>query len=281
MAVEKLHPDKQATARPRSELSSPAYNLADCLQVADLIHKRGGGTATAEHLSSYLGYKSTNNGSYLARMGAARAFGLVGKAGNYFVPTPLALQILTPVYQTDAKRALVDAFFNVPLFKRVYDDFKGKELPPEFGMKNALRQQYGVIPNRIGLAYRILMESAEQSGFFETRNGAKTHLILPAFPVGAATTTRTADDRSGAADNSGGGNSGGGDGTNDLGNASASTGAGHANGSSITAARSPQLAEVKAQYLQTLIKLFEEKSADGELDEKLMERIERLLGATA
>ena len=35
---------------------------------------------------------------------------------------------------------------------------------------------------------------------------------------------------------------------------------------------------VKAQYLSTLIKLFEDKAAKGEMDEKLMERIERLMG---
>lgn len=39
------------------------------------------------------------------------------------------------------------------------------------------------------------------------------------------------------------------------------------------------MADVKAKYVTTLIALFEEKASKGEVDEKLMERIERLLGA--
>lgn len=276
MAVEKLHPEKSAPQpRPRSELGFPSYNLADSLQVADLIHKRGGGVASPEHLSTYLGYKSTNNGAYLARVGAARTFGLITKNGANFVATPLALQILTPVYDVDVKKSLVDAFFNAQLFKRIYEDFKGKELPPEFGMKNALRHQYGVVPKRLDVAYRMLMESAETAGFFETRNGAKTHLILPAFPsIGTATPGRPLDDAV-PHSNSGGGGGGGDNGAGET-SEGRTIGAPNIKGTARTG-QSMQLADVKAKYLQALIKLFEEKSAGGELDEKLMERIERLI----
>jgi len=41
------------------------------------------------------------------------------------------------------------------------------------------------------------------------------------------------------------------------------------------------LGNAREKYLTTLIKLFEEKAANGEMDEKLMERIERLLGSPA
>src|SRR6185369_9991290 len=105
------------------------------------------------------------------------------KNGNLFVPTPLAYRILSPVYPHEAKQALVEAFLNADLFKRVYEDFKGRELPPEFGLKNALRNQYGVVPARVDLAYRTLIDSADAAGFFATKAGARTHLILPTIHV--------------------------------------------------------------------------------------------------
>jgi hypothetical protein len=37
--------------------------------------------------------------------------------------------------------------------------------------------------------------------------------------------------------------------------------------------------EIKAKWLSALIKLWEDKAAKGDVDEKLMERIERLMGA--
>lgn len=247
----------------RSETRFPSYGLAESVEVARLIHTRGGGAASADQLASYLGYKSTNNGAYLARVSAARSFALINRNGEAFIPSDRAHKILSPTYPADQKRALVEAFFEIPLFKKVYDDFKGKELPPEFGMKNALRTQHGVIAGRIDVALKVLMESAETAGFFETR-GAKTHLIPPLLqvpPVGSLPPApqTTNDD----AEHGGGGGNDGGD-----------------NPPPKPPAQ-PQLADAKALYVGALIKMFDVKVSKGEFDDKLMERIERLLGEQA
>lgn len=267
MAVEQLSNKAMQNVAERSHGARfPVYGLATCIEVARLIHTNGGGQASPDHLAHYLGYKGTNNGAYLSKVGAARQFGLISKSGSVFVPTPLAHTILSPTYPHDAKKALVDAFFNVELFKRIYEDFKGKELPPEFGMKNALRNTYGIISTRVDEAYRSLIDSSETAGFFETKLGAKTHLILPAFHApqpGAAKQQNAAE-----TNELGGGGSGGGD----------DGGANPPSSPPPAAAHSPAIGDVKAKYLSALITLFETKSAKGEIDEKLMERIERLLG---
>lgn len=266
MAVEILTKNIPQDSEDRSHGTRfPAYGLSAGVEVARLIHVNGGGQASPEHLAHYLGYSGTNNGAYLSKVGAARLFGLISKSGNVFVPTPLAHTILSPTYPHDAKKALVDAFFNVELFKRIYDDFKGKELPPEFGMKNALRNTYKVINTRVDGAYRSLMESAETAGFFETKLGAKTHLILPAFhapQLGAIQQQNATETKE-----FGGGGSGGG---NDGGDTPPPP--------NMPPFSSAAIGDVKAKYLSALITLFEAKSAKGEIDEKLMERIERLLG---
>lgn len=267
MAVEPL-PNQSAPspAQARSETKFPGYDLTDSVEVARAIHVKGGGAAAPDNLAAYLGYKGTNNGAYLTKVGAARTFGLISKQGNLFIPTPLAHQILSPVYPHEAKQALVQAFLNVDLFKRVYEDFKGKELPPEFGMKNALRNQYGVVPARVDLAYRALLDSADTAGFFSTKAGARTHLIMPMIHV-AAVPNITADEGADPA-NGGGGGAGGSGG-----------GEGGGGDKPINFKATPSdLTAVKAQYVSTLIKLFEAKTEKGELDDKLMERIERLLG---
>lgn len=273
MAVEQLPVQQPATSQSRSELSFPKYSLADSIEVPKAIYVQGGGACTLEHLATYLGYKGTNNGAFASKLGAARAFGLVQKSGHLFQATPLAHSILSPTYPHEAKKALVEAFFNPELFRRVHDDFKGRELPPEFGMKNAMRNQYGILTSRVDLAYRVLMDSAETAGFFSTRAGAKTHLIEPMIHVGASTHVNQTPAPVDPVNGFGGG---GGDGPTqppqapnqnpNLGLSTASSGS-----------QNKSLSEVKAQYLSTLIKLFETKSASGELDEKLMERIERLL----
>jgi len=256
MTVDQLAPKpaNPLVRRTRSEASFPGYDLSDSVEVARAVHVKGQGVASAEHLASYLGYKGTNNGAYLTKVGAARAFGLVAKNGNLFVPTSLAQRILAPVYPNDALQALADAFLNVDLFKRIYEDFKGKELPQGLGMKNALRNIYGVLPARVDLALRTLLDSADTAGFFSTTAGTRSHLILPNFH--AAPPLKIDQDKPGEDGDKGG-------------------------APPPPPPPKPQvldLAAAKAQYVSTLIRLFEAKSADGEVDDKLMERIERILG---
>lgn len=255
----------------RSEVRFPAYSLKDCVAVPEAIHNKGGGSATPDHLIAFLGYKSASNGAYLARIGAAKTYGLISKTGNAFVPTSLAHRIISPIYPDDAKRALLDAFFNVALFKQIYEDFKGKELPPEIGMKNALRNTYGVLSTRVDLAYRIFIESADQAGFFSTR-GARTHLVIPSIASQPASNpNRKVEDETGGDESDlGGGGGGGGD--------SGDGGGDDRNGRQNPERPSILLQDVKAKYLNSLIAVFEKKTANGEIDEKLMERIERLLG---
>lgn len=263
MSVNDLHQKPQAVATRERGTRFPGYDLKTCIEVPRLIHVKGGGQATPDQLAAHLGYKGTNNGAYLTKVASAIAFGLISKTGPVYVPTPLAYSILSPTYPHDAKKAAVDAFMNVSLFKKIFEDFRGKELPPGFGMKNALKLTYGVAPNRVDDAYKSLMDSAETAGLFETKNGARTHLILPLTqPVPSAGAANHANDKK-TDDLGGSGNGGGDDGGHSLAKPRNDDGIGNA----------------KEKYLSALIKLFEERSAEGELDEKLMERIERLLGA--
>lgn len=258
MAASPKDPAPEKKPRARAEVRIPPYDLADCVKVADLLHKKGGGSASPEHLASYLGYSSTNNGAFLARVSAAKAFGLIEKIGAHLVPTDLAMRILSPIYPDDAKKGLVDAFFNIPVFKTVYTSFRGRELPPEKGLKNALEHQFKVASNRVDSVYYVMMSSAEKAGFFETR-GAKTHLIVPSYsntnypinpPVLPPHPPMEVNEPPDPGDQI----------------------------PPRTTQASPSLDDFKAKYFESLMKLFDAKAEKGEFDEKLTERIERLLG---
>lgn len=98
--------------------------------------------------------------------------------------------------------------------------------------------------------------------------GARTHLIIPAFPTTGAVALPKVPNQEGPSVGGGGGGDDGGDDDPNR------------NEKFIERLRSQsiQIADVKAQYISTLIKIFEQKTSNGQLDEKLMERIERLLG---
>lgn len=244
-----LHSEKPEAQqeRGRSELAFASYDLASCVALAKTLHEQGGGFARDDQLAALLGYKSTKNGAFLARLSAARQFQLIAREGSGFKITPLAERILMPISVAQAQEALVEAFLAVPLFKAVYERYKGQELPQGLGLQNALRLQFNVAPKRIPVALRALMDSADTAGFFRTK-GSRTQLIIPGAPPSPP--TKPGDEIK----EKGGGN-----------------------GGSLPPQPPKSPEDLRNEYVGTLIELLREKGRNGDIDQELMDRIEKLL----
>lgn len=238
--------------RGRSGTAFPAYSLSDSVAVAKAIYDKGGGQASKEHLAAFLEYGSVENGAFLSRIGAAKLFGLIQTEGENLRITELAKKILMPESNEQLRNGLVDAFLCVPLFKAVYEEYRGKDLPEGLGLKNALRNKFNILPKRINLAYRTLFESAETAGFFEVR-GSRTQLIIPVLKQPPKRPISPEQNRT---DSPGGG------------------------GNDELPPPPPQAKsrdELQNDYIATLIEALREKGKQGQMDDELMERIERLL----
>jgi hypothetical protein len=173
----------------RSTHSYPYFDLNLSLEVPKVIHEKGGGTCTADQLAAFLNYKTTKSGTYQTRFSAAKQFGLIRSENSNIVVTERAQQILSPVMPGDSENAKADAFLSVELFSEIFEKYRGGTIPPEAGLKNLLMQSYGFSQDRVGPAIRVLLDSAEQAGFFNA-SGDRSRLIKPSVQVsGGATTT--------------------------------------------------------------------------------------------
>jgi hypothetical protein len=165
------------------------YDLNASLVVAKTIRESGGDSWSPEQLGAALDYKNTKGGGFVARIFAARAFGLIETVQGRYRITPRAEAILWEVTPQAKAQALRDAFLDVALFRSIFDRFKGTQIPVELGMNNLLRTQYQVPPDRVSTAYRVLMDSADTAGFFP--KGRRTQLVEPII---GAPSTQPADD---------------------------------------------------------------------------------------
>lgn len=163
---------------PRGAVPAPYFDLDASIKVADAIINRGGGTCSSDQLAAWLDYKTVRSGTYLTRVSAAnKHFGLIDQTGDRFTVTERGQTILAPVMPEDAVSAKADAFLSVALFGKVYEDLRGKQLPPEVGLRN-LFARYGVTKDRIPQAVRVFLSSADQAGFFSA-TGDRSRLIRP------------------------------------------------------------------------------------------------------
>jgi hypothetical protein len=170
-----------------SDLRHPLYDLDQSLDVARQISERGSGaTVSGDELAKLLDYSGVNNGAYLTRVSAARLFGLIEGRGAAIAVTDRAENILHPDYPATSDRARIDAFRSVPLYSAFLDAFRGRELPDEKGMQNALVSRFRISPKVARSVLLRLLATADQAGLFRIA-GSRTRMIEPTFgPTPAA-----------------------------------------------------------------------------------------------
>jgi hypothetical protein len=156
-------PAKAARApRGTSSIGFPYVDLEVAISVARAFLDAGGIALTREQLAGAM--KTTvNNGGFINKLAAARLFGLLESREGKHQLTQVGFSIVDPDRE---KAARAEAFLTVPLFRRIYDEFRGKQLPPRpHGLEQAL-VQFGVVPKQKDKARRAFDSSARQAGFF-------------------------------------------------------------------------------------------------------------------
>lgn len=156
----------------RSTIAFPYSGLADAEQIAEALHQRGD-SATVDEIAATLG-QTTSSGAFRTKMSTARIFGAIDVRRGQATLTALGRRLVDP---EKVKQARVDAFLHVPLYKQIYETFRGHQLPGNAGIENRM-VQFGVSPKQTDKARQALQKSAELAGFFES---GKDRLVKPAL----------------------------------------------------------------------------------------------------
>jgi len=164
MATEK----KKRTGRGvLSTISFPYRDLDAAVSVAQSMLRGGGIPLSTDQLAGVLDLKP-GSGNFAVKVAAARSFGLLVNSDGKFKLTNLGFSIV----DKDDKRqraARAEAFLTVPLFRKVYESFRGNQLPPKLGLVQALIE-FGVSPKQGETARLMLEKSAKQAGFHGAGN---------------------------------------------------------------------------------------------------------------
>lgn len=189
--------------RERSSIEFPYMGLDDAVEVAKAIHSTtGSASCQQDQLAPALGLSMASSG-FRVRLATAKMFGLIeSERGAATVRlTELGHQIVDPGQEAVAK---VDAFLAVPLYKKIYDDHRGKTLPPAAALERYLAE-IGVAKKQTDRARQTFDRSAQTAGFF---GFGRDKLVLPPNASGGGPKD---DARGGGSGGGGGGGGGGGD----------------------------------------------------------------------
>ena len=213
-SIEEMEPEQgseqgeaqDAEKRDKSSIKFAYLPLDDAITIAKGVHECGG-SCQIDQLAAQLKQKH-DTGSFRLKLGTTKLFGLITYAqkGNASL-TPLGSRICDPQQEQQAK---VEAFLGVPLYQRVYEQFKGATLPPSAGLEAAMVSM-GVAPKQKTTARQVFTRSAAQAGFFWSGEG---RLVMPVIkssgtPGGGSVNDSTRTNGNGEAQKEKTGDSGG------------------------------------------------------------------------
>lgn len=176
----------KAVARPKAErgqssIGFPYNDLDTAVSVAQAMINAGGVPLSREQLAGAMG-QAVGSGSFVLKTAAARIFGLTTISQGKHELTPLGFEVVGS--DESARRAArAKAFLTVPLYQKVYEEFKGKQLPPRpHGLEQAF-VKFGVAVKQRTNARLAFDKSARQAGFFDNGNERLVEPIIAGTPA--------------------------------------------------------------------------------------------------
>lgn len=147
--------------RDRSSVQFPYLSLDEAITIAKGVQAVGGASCQIDQLAAHLKQKP-DTGSFRLKLGVTKMFGLITYSTGTVTLTALGNQVCDPQQEAAAR---VQAFFNIPLYQKVYEVFKGGNLPPIAGLESAMVTM-GVAPKQKTTARQVFHRSATLAGFF-------------------------------------------------------------------------------------------------------------------
>jgi len=178
-AVKEEQADATATSqegeggRERSTIAFPYLDLEDSIEIAKSVHAVGGSSCQWDQLAAQL-QQAANGGGFRMRVQTAKMYGLLTYDRGTITLLPLGIRICDPEQE---KAARVESFLTIPLYRAIYEQFKGANLPPTSGLEGTIGT-LGVGTKVIGKARQVFQRSAKQAGFFDF---STSRLVMPSI----------------------------------------------------------------------------------------------------
>lgn len=179
-----------AKTHEQSTIQFPYGDLNDAVSVAHGVMSCGGVPVDGDQLAGAMKQTPTS-GAFRTKIATARIFGVIETVQGKYQLTDLGFAIA----DKDRERAArADAFLKVPLYKKLYDEFRNRQLPPRPAALEHAMVGFGVAQKQKDRARQAFDRSAQQAGYFD--QGGRDRLIRP--PVGSASGVVEPNDNSGA-----------------------------------------------------------------------------------
>lgn len=150
---------------PRS-IEYPSASFKSAQDMANAVDSLGGSCST-EMCAQKMGNKLGGGFNYI--VSAAQKFKLVNHKSGQLTISQLFRDIKLSYTELERNKLLISAFLSPPVFNRLYERFKGKELPIAM-LDKMLIKEYEVDDNVAGRLKKYFIDGAKSVGLLNDKN---------------------------------------------------------------------------------------------------------------
>lgn len=151
----------------RSATTYPYYDLEEAEKFAKGIASVGGAEAADEDVMRAIGLASMQTRAWSYRVSTAKEFGLVARGARNdgrLLLTDLGRRVVSPGSAPEYRAALLNAFLTPKLYKKLFDQYKGVEIPRSEYIQNTLKSKHGLLDTVLETAATAFIKSAKYAG---------------------------------------------------------------------------------------------------------------------
>lgn len=189
-----------AVRRVRGQIEFPYADEERSVDLAQRLNAQAGSALISHDQLASAMNQSAAGGTYRGRLAAAKLFGFVRVEQGRVGLTDLGIRVSHP---DDHRAAAVEAFLNVPLFRSMYEKYKGYALPPAAAIERQM-VELGVPIKQKERARQTFQSSATYAGYIAS-NGRFIQPVVSSVGTISEAPPPVHDDRRGDPPGGGGG----------------------------------------------------------------------------
>jgi len=162
-----------STKRQMSTIEFPYGDLEDAIAFAKAVRDIGGQSCEIDQVAAFLKQVPTS-GAFRMRLSFPRVFGLTENERGVVRLTDLGKRIVDAQQERHAR---ADAFLHVPLYRAIFEQYKGYTLPPPAALEREM-VKLGVSSKQADKARQAFDRSFKQAGF---NWAGDDRLVMPAL----------------------------------------------------------------------------------------------------
>jgi predicted nucleotide-binding protein len=152
----------------------PAHNLEKALQIIQAIADSGASRPMDRLLVAEAIKRTPSSSEFRQLLSSSLKYGLTDgtEKASEIKPTPLGLQVIKPVSETERKQALLRAALNPTLLNQIFSHFNKQKLPRIDFLRNVLNRQFSVDNSHTEDLANLITENAKFVGVLQQIGGS-------------------------------------------------------------------------------------------------------------